>query len=137
MAIKFSLSQEEQTVLQQILLAQSQRAKHPLTLHQLINDWARFVTSVGRGYEDSIYEYTNELSTRDLIQAILDKVPSPLRGKLLAVIEPWDRRFLASTQPVDKPLKFNGEGVTSPWNARVPIHLESELEADFRSEGIL
>ena len=137
MTVKISLSPEERNVLQQILLIQSQRAKHPITLHQLINDWARFVVTVERGYEDSIYEYANDLSTRDLIQAILDKAPSRLRGKLLAWIEPWDRRFFASTKPVDKSVRSSGEGDAAPWHARVPIHLGVELEEDFRSEGIL
>ncbi len=137
MKVKISLSPEERNILQQILLIQSQRAKHPITLHQLINDWARFVTAVERGYEDSIYEYTNNLSTRDLIQAILDKAPSQLRGKLLSVIEPWDRRFLASTQAVEQSVMSRENGDAAPWHVRVPVHLGPELEADLRSEGML
>ena len=34
------------------------------TLGALLRGWSRFVTAVERGYDDTIYEYTNELSVR-------------------------------------------------------------------------
>jgi len=137
MAKTLSLSQEERTILQQILRTQSQRSMYPMAFDKLIHDWARFVTTVERGYVQSIYEYTNDLSTRDLIQEILDKVPSKLRLKLLASIEPWDQRFFASTKPVDKPVRLNRKGKAAPWHVRVPMNPGLELEKDLRSEGLL
>ncbi len=44
----------------------SRRAGYPMSLQQLLQRWQHFVVRVEQGYADSIYEYTNELSVRDL-----------------------------------------------------------------------
>ncbi len=41
------------------------------TLGSLLQDWQRFVTAVERGYDDSIYEYTNDLSVRDRLERVV------------------------------------------------------------------
>ena len=41
------------------------------TLGALLRGWADLVTRVERGYDDSIYEYTNDLSVRDRLERLV------------------------------------------------------------------
>lgn len=61
----FELSQEEETLLEPIVTALSDRARFRITLAYLLDRWVWFVEVVEQGYDDSIYEYTNDLSVRD------------------------------------------------------------------------
>jgi hypothetical protein len=38
------------------------------TVRQLLRRWASFVRQVETGYDDTIYDYTNDLSVRDLLE---------------------------------------------------------------------
>ncbi len=42
------------------------------TLGSLLQEWGRVVTAVERGYDDSIYEYTNDLSVRDRLERVVE-----------------------------------------------------------------
>jgi hypothetical protein len=37
------------------------------TVEQMVSDWGQLVAMVERGYDDSIYEYLNDLSCRDWV----------------------------------------------------------------------
>jgi hypothetical protein len=42
---------------------------------------SNFVTEVERGYNDSIYEYANNLSTRNILEAVVQQVPPLLHDR--------------------------------------------------------
>ncbi|MGH2443348.1 MAG: hypothetical protein ACRDFX_09310 [Chloroflexota bacterium] len=63
----------------------------------LIRDWAQFVEAVRDGFSDDESEYTNDLSARDIIQSVLDRVSPPVRSRLEAEVAPIDELFLAAT----------------------------------------
>jgi len=72
--------------------------------------WCSFVERVERGYSDSIYEYTNDLSSRDLLEELLAKAPESAKAKLTRFIHP-------------------------SWWFGVPRIVGGELEADLHSQG--
>jgi len=132
------LTPEEFDALNAILQRLSKRAKYILTLEQLLHRWQDFVVQAERGYQNSIYEYTNDLSVRDLLEEILRESPQTLRKELMQLIRPWDERFYNATKRIKRPVLPNvGQESRSWWWFRVPKSVGGELEEDLRSEGIL
>jgi hypothetical protein len=97
------------------------------SLGSLLGDWARFVTAVERGYDDSIYEYTNDLTVRDRLERVVSGASPGLRAQLEAKLAPDDRRFEAATEAAVRPL---GATYTTWWWRRVPRRLVGELADD-------
>ncbi len=93
------------------------------------------VEEVEHGYGLSVYEYTNDLGSRDLLAEIREEAPPPLRETIDAALQPWDRRYDHATRWVGQPLR--GESERGWWWFRTPAKLRLELETDLRSEGIL
>jgi hypothetical protein len=93
-------------------------------VNALLRDWSALVTAVERGYDDSIYEYTNDLSVRDRLAGI--------EGPELAEL---DRRFEAATEPAARPLGERAVGWG--WWRRVPRRRTGELADDLASLGYL
>lgn len=131
--MRFELSQEEEKSLEPIMTALSDRAGHRITLAYLLDRWFWFVGAVEQGYDDSIYEYTNDLSVRDLLESVIDACPAPLGNRLMDRLGEWDGRFLKATAPWPKPL-LTQEGSEEPswWWVRVPVRLGTELEKDLK-----
>ena len=100
------------------------------SLGALLNGWSRFVTAVERGYDDSIYEYENDLSVRKRLDDVVDGAGPGLRAKLEAVLAADDRRFEAATEVAARPLG------TSRWAHRVPTRRVGELAEDLDSLGL-
>src|SRR5574340_1342421 len=117
------LSREEDLVLEPILAAMSQKAKHALTVPLLLELWDNFVSEVNEGYNDSIYEYTNDLSVRDLLQEIIDNSPSHLRDKMIAAVQISDELFRKASKESYRSLLPDQEKSQGWWWFRVPIKL--------------
>lgn len=131
------LSSSEAKVVNPILAGFSQRARFPISLDYLVEGWQTFVVEVEKGYNASIYDYTNDLSGRDLLQELASQVPGSVVSKLMEVIQPWDTRFVAATREIQYPLRGSKTATSRFWLMRVPIILREELEGDLRSEGVL
>ncbi len=128
------MSREEKLVLEPILETLSQKAKQPLTLHSLLSKWKEFVIAVVQGYDDSVYEYTNDLSVRDLLQSIIDNCPLALRQKIYSVINNYDERFKAVTIEKSEPILKSKTNHSYWWWYRVPKYPGAELENDLDFE---
>lgn len=131
------LSREETQVMDTILARLSERARYRFTFDDLVQRWETFVAQVGQGYTDSIYEYTNDLSMRDVIQEVLQNTEESLRQKLLAVVQPVDQRLEQATREIGRSLLGDKTSKVAWWWFRVPTRLSGELEDDLRSEGLL
>jgi len=129
----FPLSPDEARFVEAILAPLSARAKHQLTLDHLLQRWNMFVNQVAQGYHDSIYEYTNDLGTRDTLENVLQQVPQPLHDRLNGVLHSIDRRFIDRTTSIQRSLGTS----QYPWWFRIPKNLSDELRSDLRSEGII
>jgi len=94
------------------------------TLGALLRGWSQLVTQVERGYDDSVYEYTNDLSVRKRLDELTAGAGPGLRAKLEAALADADRRFMAATEEARRPLG------KSRWAHRVPRRLVGELAED-------
>jgi hypothetical protein len=101
------------------------------SLGALLQDWSRLVTEVERGYDDSIYEYTNDISVRDRLERVIARASPGLRAQLEGAVAEDDRRFAAATEEAARPLG------TSPWAQRVPTRRVGELAEDLAALGYL
>jgi hypothetical protein len=101
------------------------------SLGALLGDWQRFVTAVERGYDDSIYEYTNDLSVRDVLERVIAGASPGLRAQLEAETAEHDRRFEAATEEAARPLSAREDPPW--WWRRVPVRRVGELADDLES----
>lgn len=108
----------------------SSRAHHPVTVDSLVASWRRFVGEVERGYEDTIDDYTNDLTGRDLLEEALAPAPAALRISLRDDIQPLDERFERATQP-DESAMLAAFVQVGPgwWWKRLPVKLVGALAA--------
>lgn len=130
------LERDDARALEAAVARAAARAKQPLSFDGLLNRWTEFVAAVERGYQESIYEYANDLSTRSLLDEITREVSESARLEIAASLEATDRRFYEATREVEKaicPATAKGE---RPWCYRVPNRLLGELKEDLRAEGI-
>jgi hypothetical protein len=102
----------------------------------MLGRWSAFVRTVERGYEDSIYEYTNDLSVRDRLEGVAAGAGPALRGKLNGALADDDRRFAAATQEAGRPLGEFADGGPAWWR-RVPRRRVGELAEDLDALGYL
>ena len=112
-------------------------AKTTTTLERLVHRWSRFIEEIERGYKLSIYDYTNDLCVRDILDDLIELVPESLREEILTELSPWDDRYRLATKPSTVPL-LPGEDVIgrARWH-RVPRVLDGELKDDLISEGVV
>lgn len=129
--VDLNLTPEEQTTMRSLESRLTERAHFPLTFSKLVELWADFVAEVESGYSSSAPEYTNDLSSRDLIEEVLQAMPEAARSKLMACVHPLDERFTRGTHPDDMQLlgKFFKLG-PGWWWSRVPIMVSGELASD-------
>jgi hypothetical protein len=126
MNMHFDLASEEQIELKELLRGAS--------LNQLIGQWDEFVRAVEHGYDDSIYEYTNDLAVRDHLEKLISASSSTLAAKLRGAFAPIDERFANATEPAKSPISA-AQGDLPPWWRRVPKRREGELADDLKSMG--
>lgn len=134
---KIHLSREEKLVLVPLMASMSQKAHHILTLPLLIEKWEKFVSDVEDGYNESIYEYTNDLSVRDLLQVVIEKSPLELRDKLIRAIQISDERFNKVTEESKHSFLLDKKMSQEWWWFRIPVNPGSELKKDLHVDGFI
>jgi hypothetical protein len=133
-----ALSADEAASLQAVLGPLSARAKRPLTLGGLLSKWRDFVGAVERGYSDSIYDYTNELGVRTILDEIIHATPAGVGRKITEAVAPEDERFRAITRTVDRPLLGRGGETRDEcwWLYRIPANPGPGLKQDLVAERV-
>jgi hypothetical protein len=107
-----------------------------ISFESTINKWQLFVNQTKAGYNDCIYEYTNDLSTRGLIQYLIDNTTPFLSNKLLKFVSTTDKEFIENSQENKKSI-YGRENSQNWWEMRIPKLLLPELEGDLHSEKII
>jgi hypothetical protein len=132
MSARLDLSQEERTELARLLAELGEQS-----LGSMFRRWSDFVVAAERGYDDSIYEYTNDLSVRDRLEDVVRGAGPGLRAKLDGRLAETDRRFEAATEESARPLGEFGDTRPPWWWRRVPRRRVGELAEDLESLGYL
>jgi hypothetical protein len=130
MSPALDLTPEELNELESLLDAMAYGA----SLNELVGQWAEFVEGLERGYDDSIYEYTNDLSVRDRLQNLVGASSPALRAKMETAVAPVDQRFGFATEPAARPLRANSGDLPSWWR-RVPKRRDGEFADDLKALG--
>jgi hypothetical protein len=136
MSARLDLTPAEREELARLLAALAARPGREDSLDAMLGRWSAFVTTVERGYEDSIYEYTNDLSVRDRLEGVAAGAGPALRAKLHGALAEDDCRFAAATQEVDRALGEFAERAPSWWR-RVPRLRVGDLADDLDALGYL
>ena len=127
MTARLDLTPEERDELASLLAVGSD------SLGAMLRRWSDLVTAVERGYDDSIYEYTNDLSVRDRLERVAAGAGPALSAKLRDAFADDDRRFTDATEEGGRPL---GESAGWWWR-RVPRRRVGELAEDLKALGYL
>jgi hypothetical protein len=137
MSARLDLSPDEQQELVRLLAELAERSGRRDSLDAMVRRWRDLVTQVERGYDDSIYEYTNDLSVRDRLERVVQGARPGLRAKLEDRLAEDDRRFEAATEDSARPLADFAEAAPPWWWRRVPRRRAGELAEDLESLGYL
>lgn len=137
MTARLDLTPDEQQELARLLSELAQRSGREDSLDAMLHRFSDFVTRVQRGYDDSIYEYTNDLTVRDRLQRVVQGARPGLRAKLERALAEGDRRFEAATEESARPLGEFGEASPPWWWRRMPRRRPRELAEDLESLGYL
>ena len=134
MSARLDLTPEEREELSRLLAEQAARTGREDSLGAMLGRWRAFVNTVERGYDDSIYEYINDLSVRDRLESVAAGAGSALRTKLQGALAEDDGRFEVATEATDRAL---GEFVEEPpwWWRRAPRRRVGELAEDLDALG--
>ena len=108
-----------------------------VTIEGLIRKWSSFVGEIEAGYKLSIYDYTNDLCVRDVLDDLIELVPDPVRDKIRAALAEWDDRYRLATKHSSEPLLPGRDIVGRARWHRVPRVLSGELKDDLISEGVV
>jgi hypothetical protein len=101
---------------------------------QLLNFWSSLVEEVGTGYADTVDDYTNELTARDLLERVLQGVSVELAAKLSTLVKPFDDRFASmTTEDRDHRLGRYFTVGSGWWWSRVPKVLTGSLREALQS----
>jgi hypothetical protein len=108
-----------------------------LSLEGLMDRWSSFVGDVEGGYAFSIYDYTNDLSIRDILDSLASKVPESIKIQIANELKEADDRFTKATRQVSAPILNGGSSALGDRWFRIPKKLMEELRSDLESDGIL
>ena len=134
MSARLDLTPEEREELARLLAELAARTGREDSLDAMLGRWSSFVTTVERGYDDSIYEYTNDLSVRDRLERLAAGAGPGLRAKLEGAVAEDDRRFEAATEEAARALGVFADGAPAWWR-RVPRRRVGELAEDLDALG--
>ena len=97
-------------------------------LSRLLEKWERFVKDVEEGYSLSIYDFTHDLSMRDLLENVKEAVPLRLQHEIDVALRSLDARFMQATQPSDRPIEPVIDEDAKEWWYRIPKHAGWDVE---------
>lgn len=116
-----------------------QVARH-VTLMGLLGSWTDLVEAVEIGYEDSVYEYANDVDSRAILDRVAASAAPDAREALVRWLQPLDERYETATSRAAAP--FRGSAApsdphaASDWHWRIPRRLVGELKTDLQAMGL-
>jgi DsbC/DsbD-like thiol-disulfide interchange protein len=95
--------------------------------------WASLAQHVADGFDDSIYEYSNDLTARTLLGRVMAEAPEPIRAKIIMYVDDIDVQFRSVSREVTAPVQKD-KPESEWWFYRVPLNPGAELQADLDSQ---
>ncbi|HEY7269355.1 MAG TPA: hypothetical protein VH951_05980 [Dehalococcoidia bacterium] len=118
------------------LEATGPRPRH-VNIEYLVRSWTHFVDEVESGYKLTIYDYTNDLSKREILHELSEAVGPTLSARLEEVLRPVDERFRAASRALSRPVSRRECDEVLWWNFLIPTELHGELLEDLQRAGLL
>jgi hypothetical protein len=114
-------------------------AKH-VTLTGLLDTWSGLVEAVELGYEESVYEYANDIDSRAILERVAAEATPRASSALHLWLRPWDERYETATQRATAPFHERADPsspyAASPWHWRIPRRLVGELRSDLEAMNL-
>lgn len=118
----------DQKKIRDVLARQQVVSQRSMSLDLLLADWALFVHRVAQGYDDTIYDYINELEVRAILYSISSKLTDEGKSKLQDAIHKADAQYRDATVEVKSALQ--AEAVPEQWWwYRLPKDLLSDWDS--------
>jgi hypothetical protein len=122
------ITEDEDRLTASLLEAKRARAK---SIAELLSGWEQLVGEIERGYRLTVYDYTNDLGTRDLLNYLCRNVPTELCQRIEAVLEKADDRFRGATVEFPRGVLARSADPDRWWYFRKPTIMAGELKEDF------
>ena len=107
------------------------------TLNEMFAAWASLVAEVERGYDQMVYEYTNDMACRDWLALVWPRLTDRVRDARAEELEALDARFRAATVD-DGGLAigrfYRIENKDGWWWRRRPIKVAGTFAADLAAD---
>jgi hypothetical protein len=102
----------------------------PIGFDRLLERWRSFVDEVAAGYDGSVDDYTNDVTSRDLLSQIMNQLLPPTREKAAGLVAPIDAEFMTHTVPDPTTLLGEYYRVSDGWWwRRLPTIMPTNLRA--------
>lgn len=103
-------------------------------LNYLIPKWKSFIDNYLKD-EDNIFEWLNDVDTRDIIRRILNKLTPDERKTIEIDLKPLDDLFIKDTDPIEKCVWGEKNEIKNQYNSkdnwyyyRINKHLKNEID---------
>jgi len=106
----------------------------PRELDEMLQRWENLVIRLEGEEPPSWASYFNDMHLRYNLEVLLNHLPDSIRDKLVAALEPWDRRFEAATQIVEGDLSDREARERGYWSSRIPMSIAKVNDAYQRDE---
>lgn len=111
--------------------------REAFTLNEMFEAWADLVADIEHGYDQNIYEYTNDLACRDWLALAWPLLTERVRNARTAELEQLDARFTAATLDDGGRAISRSHGLDDKdawWWRRRPRRPAGALAADLAGE---
>lgn len=130
-----SFTNRELVELESAIREFGEQRRAAFNLEEYFNKWNRLVDETQKGYRLGIYDYANDLSSRDVLERFKQSLSGELQDKFAFAIAPLDDSFRKATNETDVPLA--GGPISNAklpwWWHRIPKKLLDELNEDYLS----
>lgn len=136
--IDLELNEEERERLANLAKELSDGVEPVPYLEELMSSWKTFIIHVENGYDLYREDYTYDLSSRGILNGIIEELGGRPGKQISDWLIEWDDRFYAATSESKKPVhRLSSDRDTAPWNFRIPKKLLPDLKADLKDLGYL
>jgi hypothetical protein len=109
------------------------------SLDEMLGAYEQIIGQVEKGYDDNIYEYTNDLGCRNWLALAWPLLTENVRQSRAADLGALDDRFRSATADDGGRSRFREVESIAPgwwWWRRVPVKVRGEFAADLAEEDL-